>query len=102
MADVPRRLERHIAGDACSANSPCVGPALPFSTERIYPARRISCSRGTAMVVFVHGCFWHRHPGCRWATFPKSRILFWKEKFEKNVARDRKATEELHCLGMGP
>ena len=39
-------------------------------------------------VVFVHGCFWHRHLGCRYATNPKSRAEFWEVKFAANVARD--------------
>ncbi|WP_282568772.1 very short patch repair endonuclease [Bosea sp. AS-1] len=40
-------------------------------------------------VVFVHGCFWHRHAGCRYATSPSTRSEFWQAKFEANVARDR-------------
>ena len=39
-------------------------------------------------VVFVHGCFWHRHEGCRYATNPKTRAEFWEAKFAANVARD--------------
>ena len=39
-------------------------------------------------VVFVHGCFWHRHEGCRYATTPSTRTEFWQAKFEANVARD--------------
>lgn len=38
--------------------------------------------------VFVHGCFWHRHEGCRFATTPSTREKFWQKKFEANVARD--------------
>lgn len=40
-------------------------------------------------VIFVHGCFWHRHDTCRFAYEPKSRQDFWKSKFEENVQRDR-------------
>nr|WP_207623948.1 very short patch repair endonuclease [Rhodobacter calidifons] len=40
-------------------------------------------------VVFVHGCFWHRHKGCRYATVPATRPEFWRAKFDANVARDR-------------
>ena len=40
-------------------------------------------------VVFVHGCFWHRHEGCRYATTPATRSEFWQAKFAANVARDR-------------
>lgn len=39
-------------------------------------------------VVFVHGCFWHRHEGCRYATSPSTRPEFWQAKFDANVARD--------------
>lgn len=39
-------------------------------------------------MVFVHGCFWHRHLGCRYATNPKTRAEFWEVKFAANVARD--------------
>lgn len=40
-------------------------------------------------VVFVHGCFWHRHDGCRYTTIPETRSEFWLAKFDANVARDR-------------
>lgn len=50
-------------------------------------------------VVFVHGCFWHRHRGCKIATMPKSRIEFWAEKFENNVDRDSRSRELLKALG---
>ena len=45
--------------------------------------------------VFVHGCFWHRHEGCKYAYTPKSRMEFWTKKFENNQRRDSKVTEEL-------
>ncbi|RNF34032.1 DNA mismatch endonuclease Vsr [Paracoccus methylarcula] len=40
-------------------------------------------------VVFVHGCFWHRHEGCRYTTTPTTRPDFWQAKFEANIVRDR-------------
>ena len=40
-------------------------------------------------VIFINGCFWHRHEGCRYATTPKTRTEFWMNKFEKNVENDR-------------
>lgn len=49
--------------------------------------------------VFVHGCFWHRHRGCRFAYVPKSRPGFWSNKFSSNVARDSRARAELRRLG---
>jgi DNA mismatch endonuclease (patch repair protein) len=50
-------------------------------------------------VVFVHGCFWHRHSGCPFAYTPKSRIEFWSQKFAANVERDRLASKQLRALG---
>jgi DNA mismatch endonuclease (patch repair protein) len=55
--------------------------------------------RRERVVVFVDGCFWHRHPGCKFAYAPKSRREFWLPKFERNVARDRKVTRALRGLG---
>ena len=49
--------------------------------------------------IFVHGCFWHRHHGCRYATTPKTRPEFWKAKFESNVTRDHQNKNELLKLG---
>lgn len=50
-------------------------------------------------VVFVHGCFWHRHHGCRVATTPKSNTDFWVEKFDRNVARDKRSRQLLEAQG---
>lgn len=50
-------------------------------------------------VVFVHGCFWHRHEGCKVATTPKSNTEFWVEKFNRNVIRDTAILEQLHDAG---
>lgn len=50
-------------------------------------------------VVLVHGCFWHRHPGCRYATNPSSRSDFWITKFAANVDRDRRDAASLSALG---
>lgn len=55
---------------------------LPGSPDLVFPRYRAA--------VFVHGCFWHRHEGCRFATTPATRPEFWAEKFQANVARDRK------------
>ena len=49
-------------------------------------------------VVFVHGCFWHRHEGCRYATTPASNPDFWQEKFKANVRRDAKVRLQLEEL----
>ena len=50
-------------------------------------------------VILVHGCFWHRHAGCRFAYTPKSRLEFWEKKFSENVARDRRNARALRSLG---
>lgn len=64
---------------------------LPGSPDLVFPARR--------KVIFVHGCFWHRHPGCRFAYNPKSNTAFWQAKFDRNVGRDAAAQEKLAGLG---
>lgn len=51
------------------------------------------------LVVFVHGCYWHRHPGCKYAYTPKSKVEFWTDKFTKNVERDQRNATSLLDLG---
>lgn len=50
-------------------------------------------------VVFVHGCFWHRHEGCRSTTTPSTRTEFWQAKFDGNVERDNRNKVELEAAG---
>lgn len=50
-------------------------------------------------IIFVHGCFWHRHPGCKSAYTPKSNIEFWTNKLEGNVIRDRLTEKALEEMG---
>ena len=52
-----------------------------------------------SLCIFVHGCFWHRHPRCKYAYTPKSRVAFWSRKFEQNVERDQRAKGRLRKLG---
>ncbi|MBK8060030.1 MAG: DNA mismatch endonuclease Vsr [Gemmatimonadetes bacterium] len=54
------------------------------------------------VAVLVHGCFWHRHSSCRYATTPSSNREFWHAKFAQNVARDRRNLRELRRLGWTP
>jgi DNA mismatch endonuclease (patch repair protein) len=49
--------------------------------------------------IFVHGCFWHRHKNCRYATLPKSRVEFWADKLASNVKRDVMAVDALRRQG---
>ena len=55
---------------------------LPGRPDIVFPRYRA--------IIMVHGCFWHRHPGCKYAYTPKTRVQFWRKKFEGNVARDRR------------
>ena len=64
---------------------------LPGSPDLVFPRHRA--------VIMVHGCFWHRHPGCKYATCPKTRIRFWEDKFAGNVVRDQRNEEALHERG---
>lgn len=64
---------------------------LPGRPDLIFPKHRL--------VVFVHGCFWHRHQECKYAYTPKSRIEFWAKKFASNVARDARQEAALKALG---
>lgn len=50
-------------------------------------------------VIFIHGCFWHGHPGCRKAVMPKSNTDYWQPKILRNRSRDEKHTEELKKAG---
>ena len=66
---------------------------LPGSPDLVFPNLR--------SVIFVHGCFWHRHPdpACKLARWPKSRLEFWRPKLEGNRARDLRDEAELARLG---
>jgi DNA mismatch endonuclease (patch repair protein) len=63
------------------------------------PGRPDLAFAGKRKAVFVHGCFWHRHPDCRYATSPKTRVEFWKSKFQANVARDELTRRKLEQMG---
>lgn len=64
---------------------------LPGSPDIVLPKHRTA--------IFVHGCFWHRHPGCKKTTTPKTRQEYWLTKFEANIERDRRKVKELEALG---
>lgn len=50
-------------------------------------------------VIFINGCFWHRHAGCKYATTPKTRTEFWLEKFERNIRNDEIHRQQLEDMG---
>ena len=64
---------------------------LPGRPDLVFPRRRLC--------IFVHGCFWHRHPGCRLASTPGTNVEFWQEKFGRNVERDARKEAELRATG---
>lgn len=64
---------------------------LPGSPDLVLPKHRLA--------IYVHGCFWHRHPGCRYATTPASNVDFWATKFQKNTERDARQHAALSALG---
>ncbi|MBN2022016.1 MAG: DNA mismatch endonuclease Vsr [Pirellulales bacterium] len=66
---------------------------LPGCPDLVFSSRR--------KVIFVHGCFWHRHSGCRNCRLPKSRLEFWRPKLEANRRRDRRNRDRLRRLGWG-
>ena len=64
---------------------------LPGTPDLVFPRYRLA--------VFVHGCFWHRHSGCKRAATPKTRQHFWEAKLARNVERDQQAASALEDLG---
>lgn len=64
---------------------------LPGSPDLVFPKYHA--------VVFVHGCFWHQHAGCKTAHVPKSNSAYWSSKFLANEERDRRKARELRDLG---
>lgn len=64
---------------------------LPGTPDLVFPRHRLA--------VFVHGCFWHRHSGCRRATTPATNVAKWMAKFERNSQRDARSIADLEVLG---
>lgn len=64
---------------------------LPGKPDLVFPKYRL--------VLFVHGCFWHRHHGCKYATTPASNQDFWNKKFKDNMRRDKEAVRNLKKSG---
>jgi DNA mismatch endonuclease (patch repair protein) len=64
---------------------------LPGRPDIVLPSRRLA--------IFVHGCFWHRHEGCRFTTTPTTNAEFWQRKFASNTTRDAANVAALEALG---
>lgn len=67
--------------------------------QRFLPARPDLVFPSLHKVIFVHGCFWHRHYRCPKTSMPKTRVRFWSEKFERNKQRDRIKLQRLRRQG---
>ena len=63
---------------------------LPGSPDIVLPKHKT--------VIFVHGCFWHRHENCKYASTPKTRKEFWNKKFTENKKRDSEIQEKIKIL----
>nr|WP_299535575.1 DNA mismatch endonuclease Vsr [uncultured Herbaspirillum sp.] len=61
--------------------------SLPGSPDIVLPKYRV--------VILIHGCFWHRHRGCKYCATPSTNIAKWTEKFESNIARDERNLQRL-------
>ena len=68
--------------------------------NRDLPGAPDIANRKRRWVIFVHGCFWHRHVGCRRTTTPKRNRRFWLEKFRANVERDQRVAQTLEEMGF--
>lgn len=65
--------------------------SLPGKPDLVFPKQKV--------ILFVHGCYWHRHKDCLRATTPKSNKVYWRNKFKMNVQRDQKNQSGLRRLG---
>lgn len=72
---------------------------LRFRLHAKLPGRPDLVFRKYKTVVFVHGCFWHRHKNCQFTATPKTRPEFWQAKFASNVKRDVVVKERLESMG---
>ena len=76
---------------------------IEFSTNvHGKPGRPDIWLTGIDTPIFVHGCFWHRHPGCRKTTTPKKNRGFWIDKFQRNMERDERNFHRLQGMGYSP
>jgi DNA mismatch endonuclease (patch repair protein) len=66
---------------------------IPGSPDLAFPARK--------KVIFIHGCFWHKHSKCKLATTPKTHTDYWLKKLEENKKRDSRKTRALRREGWG-
>lgn len=66
--------------------------ALPGKPDLFFTKQKVA--------VFIHGCYWHRHPGCKYAYTPKSNLDFWLHKLEGNIKHDNEVIQRLNDMGI--
>lgn len=109
MADTFTKLERSqimraVHSTGTSAESKCEvllrSLKLPFKQHADdLPGRPDFILRASKLALFVHGCFWHAHKGCKSATLPSSNVDYWVRKIDRNRRRDRRVREALRKAG---
>lgn len=87
----PELAVRHMLRDAGWTGYRCDWKKCAGHPDIAFPGRKIA--------IFVHGCFWHHHDGCKYATTPKSNVEYWEQKFARNKARDERVTAQLESEG---
>jgi len=87
----PELVVRHMLRQLGYPGYRCDWKKVPGHPDIAFPGRKIA--------IFVHGCFWHSHEGCKYASKPSSNTDYWNAKFERNKARDLRVQEELEAAG---
>lgn len=109
MADIfPKSIRsqimRSVRSTGTSAENKCESllRSLKISFQRDavdLPGRPDFVMITSRLAVFVHGCFWHAHHGCKRSTLPRTNVRYWNEKIDKNRRRDRRVREALRKSG---
>lgn len=89
--DTPAEIRVRSASHRLGLRFRLCDRTLPGSPDIVFPRHHVC--------IFVHGCFWHRHPDCKKTTMPKSNVVFWTKKFDQNVTRDARKVTALQDLG---
>lgn len=92
-------LKEYEAGSISAKTAVCKRVSLQDRRQKYSWASRYF-PRKYNTAIFIHGCFWHRHQGCKYAYAPKSRVEFWQKKFDDNVRRDAVVRAELQERGV--
>lgn len=97
------RIMRAVRPTGTSAEKKCESILrslnLRFRKQADLPGRPDFILKASKLALFVHGCFWHSHKGCKNAALPASNSVYWAQKIERNKRRDRRIREELRKAG---